>query len=168
ALQGPAWSTSGAALGQSGALVDQGNDPNAVGPAGGSLAADLTSTPDESNNLGLYFYGAHGGDIVAGEGFSDDLSERLNPVWGVFARGTNTADVVLDYSGVDGITTPAAVNLLRRTDASAPWSVVTGEWVHDAGARTFTKTGVTTFSEFALAVFAEGDLAVEASVDDPA
>lgn len=140
----------------------QTNSQTAVGDPGKRLEVTVSSPaqPSTTDYLGIYRTG-DGSVKVTGESFPTGVIQRASILWGVRQFGSVTADLVIDYSQVPGVTNPAIIQLLKRTDAASAWTNVTNDWVRDDNARTFTKTGVTSFSEFAIGDNGGNPLAVE-------
>jgi hypothetical protein len=148
-----------APMGVLGTLV-QTNAATSVGEAGKRLTVTITSGSPTTNYLGIYKTG-QGATSVTGETFPSGVTERRSILWGIREYGNVTADLVFDYSTVPDISDPAAIQLLKRADATSAWTNVTSEFVHDTVNRTFTKTGETSFSEFSIGDNGENPTAVE-------
>ncbi len=156
----PSWASSTASIGSEGAFVSSTSQTN-VGPTGGQLKTTITSTPDNSNNLGVYQFGSVDGSPVSGETYPSGIDKRTNIVWGIVERGTVTANLVFDYSQVSGITSPSTVMLIKRTDASSTaWTEVTLS-SRDNDNKTLTVNGVTSYSEFAIGAGSDNPLPAE-------
>ncbi|MBK9229437.1 MAG: S8 family serine peptidase [Anaerolineae bacterium] len=142
--------SSTAPLGTVGAAVYT-NSQTTIGDAGKQLKVTITSPsqPSTSSYLGIYRVGA-GATNVTAETFPSGVTQRASIFWGIKEFGSVTADLVIDYSSVPGISNPAVIKLLKRSDAASAWTDVTADYTHDTGNRTFTGTGVTDFSEFAV------------------
>jgi len=155
------WSVSTAPIGSEGAFVNTTSQTN-IGPSGGQLKTTISSTPDNSNNLGVYQFGSVSGTPVTSETpYPAGVDKRSNIVWGIAERGTVTANLVFDYSNVAGIETPSTIKLIKRTDASSStWTEVTLT-ARDDVAKTMTVSGVTDFSEFAIGAGSDNALPVE-------
>lgn len=136
------------AIGVTGTLV-QTNSATAVGPTGKRLTVTITSGSPTTNYLGIYKTGS-GADSVTSETFPSGVTQRASIVWGIREFGAATADLVFDYSSVPNITNPAAIKLLKRSDAASAWTDVTADFTHNTDNRTFSKTGVSDFSEFSI------------------
>ncbi len=134
-----------------------------VGDAGKDMTVTITSTPDTSNYLGIYRVG-DGVNHYENESFPAGIDRRANILWGIEEYGDVTATLVFDYSQIPDINDPATIRLLKREDASLPWTDVTGDFTHDTANRTFTATGVTQFSQFTIGTTnaAQNPLAVQA------
>jgi len=154
------WTTSTAPIGSEGAFVNTTSQTN-IGPSGGQLKTTITSTPDNSNNLGVYQFGSVSGQpVTGGETFPGGIDKRSNIVWGIAERGSVTASLVFDYSNVGGIGDPSTIKLMKRTDASSTtWTEVTLSSRDDVN-KTLTVTGATEFSEFALGAGSDNSLPV--------
>ena len=129
-------------------------DLTSIGPSGGQAQVDISVGGDASNYLDVYQLGSLSGAPVTGETFpaGSDVNRRSSIVWGLVETGTVTADLVFDYSGIQGFdNSNSQVKLLKRTNAQSNWVDVTSQFTHDAGAKTFSKTAVTDFSEYAIA-----------------
>jgi len=114
--------------------------------------------------LTAYQYGRTDGPTLtssdAGEDFSNfsgdsQVNQRVHVVWGLEQVGGASGDVTVDFSGVDAVTDPSSVVLLKREGPGAPWTDVTGSWTRDASTETFTRTGVGTSGQYAVAGNAE-------------
>ena len=157
-LQGDAQITafSGAPLGQASDVVGAG-ESRTLGPAGGSVAVSGVSFSGASA-LQLHQYGRVDGPVLDSseptEDFStipDNVTRRLNVVWGIDAVGSGaSADVVIDYSNVEGLNNPENLRLLRRVGPGAPWSDVSDDWVWDGQNQTFSISGLSQFSQYAI------------------
>jgi len=141
------WVISTIPAGSIGEYVDN-TTPTSVGPAGGSLKATITSTPNSTNNLGIYQHGQTDGNWITEEDFPPGVDERTEILWGVWERGNVTSTLVFDYGD---ISSDSEVKLLRREDRISDWTDVTTNYVHDTNANTFTQTGVSEYSEFTIA-----------------
>jgi|GEM_PF-756643 len=152
-----AWVRSGIPFGTN-ALVLQSTTPTPIGTTGQSCSVTITSTPDASNFLNLYHDAIGFGPVSTADVGVWPLGvvKRADIIWGIHAMGAVTADLIFDYSLVGGISNPGQIHLLKRTDQCSEWVDVSGDFVHDAGNRTFTKTGNTSFSEFSIGT-EEGD-----------
>lgn len=121
-----------------------------VGSSGAMLQSTITSVPSSSNNLTAYITGtASGAPVSSGETFPPGVDRRSNIIWGIYEWGNVTANLVINFSSVNGINNISAVKLLRRNRFQSSWSEVTSA-VLDQGNMTFTLSGVTTFYEYAL------------------
>lgn len=159
----PSWTSSTAPLGSEGAFVNSTSQTN-VGPTGGQIKTTITSTPDNSNNLGVYQFGSVDGTLVSGETYPSGIDKRTNIVWGITKRGSVTANIVFDYSQVSGILSPSTVKLIKRTDASSTtWTEVTLS-SRDNDLRTLTVNDATSFSEFAIGAGSDNPLPVEIKI----
>jgi len=128
-----------------------------LGPAGGSVdIKNVSTTGDDA--LQVYQYGRTNGPVLTSsdptEDFSqisDNVSKRLNVVWGLDAVGSSpSADVTVDYSNVQGLSDPSTVRLLKRGGPGQPWKNVSDDWTWDSDAQTFSKSGVSSFSQYAI------------------
>jgi hypothetical protein len=138
-------------MGVVGALV-QTTSLTSVGDAGKQLKVTITSPsqPSGTDYLGIYRTGDGNAHVSSGETFPSGVTQRSSLFWGIHEYGSVTTDLVIDYSAVPGITAPAAIQLLKRSDAASAWSNVTADWTRDDTARTFTRSGVTDFSDFSI------------------
>ena len=168
---------SGAPLGQQAALAS-GGQTRAVGPPGGTVQVGNASATG-ADTLALYQYGTADGALIDGTADGEDFSNvsadrRLNVVWGLepAAEASATATVTFDFSGIAGVNDPAQVRLLTRAGPGTAWQDVTADWTLDAGAKTFSRSGLSAFSQYAVAGTAQAlpvELAgVEATVDGQA
>ena len=148
AYNDPTLELSTAPVGTESKFVDA-TDATSVGDPGKAMTVTITSTPDANNYLGIYRTGEGDGVVTSGETFPAGVTQRANILWGVQEYGDVTADLVIDYSNVTGISL-TDVKLLKRSDAASPWVDVTADFTHDTTHHTFTKTGVTDFSEFTV------------------
>jgi len=156
------WVTSLIPVGETCAFVNT-TSQTTVGDAGKQLKATITTGGDDSNYLGIYQTGDGTDKINSGETFPSGITQRSDIFWGVEEFGTVTADLIIDYSQVGGISTPTAIRLLKRADCSSVWTDVTSSYTHDINNRTFTATGVTSFSEFSVGDGGDNSLPVELS-----
>ena len=158
----PTRATSTAPVGSAGETV-QTAAQTAVGDAGKQLKVTITSPaqPSGTDYLGIYRTGDGNTRVATGETFPSGVTQRASIFWGIREYGSVTVDLVIDYSGVPGVTAPSVIQLLKRSDAASAWTNVTGDWVRDDNARTFTKSGVTDFSEFSIGDNGQNPLAVQ-------
>ncbi|MCB2203985.1 T9SS type A sorting domain-containing protein [bacterium] len=127
--------------------------PVIVGESGASMQTFITSTPDSSNNVIAYIYGDVSEPAITGESFPTGIDARPDIIWGQTLFGSVTTSAIIDYSSISGISTPAAVTLMRRTDPDADWEAVpVSGLTHNTSNRTFTLTGTTSSYEYALGV----------------
>ncbi len=126
------------------------DSPTSTGAVGKTLTVDISSSVDASNCLGIYSWG-DGNTSINGETYPAGITQRINLAWGIEKYGNITADVVFDYSSVDGITDPASLKLLKRTNSNSAWNDITSSAVHNTTNRTFSMSGLTSFSEFSIA-----------------
>jgi hypothetical protein len=151
AYNAPVTEISTAPVGEEGKVVKT-NSATTTGDSGKSLTVTITTPaqPDATNYLGIYRTGEGDGVVNSGETFPAGVTRRANIFWGIHEYGSVTATIVIDYSNVTGIDL-SSIKLLKRSDAVSAWTDVTADFTHDAGAKTFTKTGATDFSEFTVA-----------------
>ncbi len=133
--------------------------PTSVGESGKSMTATITSTPNASNYLGIYRIGK-GIDHYNNETFPAGVDRRSDIIWGIQEYGDVTADLIFDYSQINGVTDPTAIKLLKRHDAASDWADVTSTCTHNTAQRTFTCTGLTEFSEYSIGSNSSNPLAV--------
>ncbi|MDT8324772.1 MAG: LamG-like jellyroll fold domain-containing protein, partial [Bacteroidota bacterium] len=124
-----------------------------TGGSGAQMGATITSTPDSSNNVLLYTYGAASDPPVDSESYSSGIDARAGVVWGHAVFGSVSSALTFDYSGIPGIPDPSSVVLLRRHPSGESWTAVpvTG-LTHSTLTRSFTLTGVTDGYEYAIGV----------------
>lgn len=145
---GPTRAVSTAPVGAVGEFVDT-QTPTAVGEPGKQMTVTITSTPSPTDYLGIYRTGV--GDLqITDEVFPPDVKKRADILWGVHEFGDVTATLVINYANVVGVSDPTLLRVLKRADAASPWVDVTGDFVQDSIAHTFTQTGVTDFSQFTI------------------
>ncbi len=145
---GPTRAISTAPVGAVGAFVDT-QTPTSVGDPGKQMTMTITSTPSTTDYLGIYRTGA-GDSQIMDELFPSEVKKRADILWGVHEFGDVTATLVINYANVDGTGDPMLLRVLKRADVASPWVDVTGSFVHDPLAHTFTQTGVSDFSQFAI------------------
>ena len=129
-------------------------DLTSIGPSGGQVKVTISVGGDASNYLDVYQVGSLSGAPVTGETFpaGSDVNRRSSIAWGLVETGAVTADLVFDYSSIQGFdNSNSQVKLLKRTNAQSNWVDITSQFTHNAGAETFSKTAVTDFSEYAIA-----------------
>ena len=161
AIENAQWLTSTAPVSISSAFVNT-TTTTTIG-SGGTLSVTITSTPGSSNNLSIYQLGSASGlAITTGETFPLLITKRSNIIWGINEWGSVTANLVIDYNGVSGITDASSIKLLRRVRTAIPivWTEVSPSSRDDI-AQTFTLTGQTTFYEYALGSNENNPLPVE-------
>lgn len=153
----PSWVASAVPLGSDGAFVNT-TSQTTIGPSGGQLKTTITSTPDNSNNLGVYQFGSVSGEPVTNETFPNNYNKRSDLVWGIVERGSVLADLVFDYSGVSGINIPSTIRILYR---AGPDSTIWTELPitsRDDVARTVNVNDVALFGEFTIGAGADNSL----------
>ncbi|MFH1196078.1 MAG: LamG domain-containing protein, partial [bacterium] len=162
-INGGTWNTSSIPIGINGTCLNT-TTPTLIGPIGGTENITITSSPGNTDNLGLYQFGSVDGvPVSAGETFPGSITKRSNLVWGVFERGSVTANIIFDYSNITGISDPSTVKIMKRTDAlDATWELTT-EDSRDNTARTISFNNISDFSEFAIGVGEDNPLPVELS-----
>lgn len=158
----PAWVTSTAPLGSTGSWVTS-KTLSQVGSSGTSLSLTLTSTPDSaSNNAALYTFGSLSDSAALGESFPAGIQGREPIIWGVYARGNDTANIVINYGGFLGVTNRFDLRLLKRESADSAWADVTGQFVNNTSDSTFSANNLSSFCEFAVGGASDNALNVEA------
>jgi hypothetical protein len=148
-------SFSGAPIGQTAAALQSGTQT--LGAPDGSVAVSNVSTTGD-DALIVTAHGALNGPALnetnAGEDFSqitDDVTTRLNVVWGLASIGSARADVTFDYSGLASLGDPQNVRLLKRSGGrGTPWIDVSDDWIWNESAQTFSRTEVSSFSQYAI------------------
>jgi len=161
-MAGNEWVTSPIPVGVTGVFVNS-TTQTAVGDAGKQLKTTITSGGDGTNFLGIYTTGSGTDTVASGETFPSGVTQRSDIFWGIEEYGSVTANLIIDYSQISGISTPSAIKLLKRDDVSSDWTNVTSSYTHDTNNRTFTATGVTSFSEFSVGDGGDNSLPVELS-----
>jgi len=136
------------------------DNPTSTEAIGKTITVDISSSVDTSNCLGIYTWG-DGDTPISGETYPAGITQRINLVWGIEEYGDDTADVVFDYSGVNGITDASALKLLKRTSADTAWIDITSSAVHNTTNHTFSMSGLTSFSEFSISDDGTNPLPVE-------
>lgn len=122
-----------------------------VGPSGSTLSAANVST-GSGESIQLYRFGAAAApkrsNSDPGELIRDaDNLTRSNLTWGLATSGGPSADLTIDYSGVQGVSSP--VHLIRRDGPGDVWQNADG-WTHDSGASTFTISGTVPGGQYAV------------------
>jgi hypothetical protein len=150
-FDGIPWSKSGALLGNSAHLICS-TDPTTIGEVGQSCLATITSIPSTSNFLTAYSYVSGLGAVTAPDvgSWPASVVARGDIIWGVHAVGNVTANLVFNYSQLEGVNSPELIRLLKRADGSSEWVDVTASFIHDTASRTFTILGNSSFSEYSV------------------
>ncbi len=144
----PARTISTAAVGTVGELLKT-QTATGVGEPGKQMTVTISSTVTITDYLGIYRTGT-GTQLVTTETFPDGVTWRSNIFWGLQEFGEVAATLVFDYTNVYDTQRVANVQLLKRADATSPWTDVTADFVHDPVNHTFTKTGVMDYSEYSI------------------
>ena len=110
----------------------------------------ITSTPDTNNYLVAYQGGAASDPPVTNETYPAGVEHRAAIIWGFVKKGTVTADLIFDYSGIPGITDPSALRLIKRSSIHSPWKDITDQFTNDTGNLRFVGSGISEFSEFTI------------------
>lgn len=152
-----AWVKSGVPLGSSCIYLNT-TIPTAIGCSGQCCNVTIISTPNASNFLDLYTSSTGLGPVtIADVGiWPEGIVKRADIIWGVHAVGTVTANLVFDYSQMEGVNDPSLIHLIKRSDASSEWIDVTSEFVHNTTTKLFSRTGNSSFSEFSIST-TDGD-----------
>ncbi len=157
------WITSTSPAGTYGKPVRTGA-ATTVGNAGKTLTAQITSTANTANHLGIYNTGNGDGKVTSDDFGASGVTQRSNIIWGVEEYGSCTADLVLDYSGIAGIASnESALKLIKRSDATSIWTDITSAASQNTSNHTFTLSGVTDYSEFSIGDGGTNPLPVELS-----
>ncbi len=143
------WQTSTDPCGNFGISVRSDN-PTSTGETGKTVSVDISTSVDASNCLGIYTWG-YGDTSISGETYPNGITQRVNIAWGIEEYGDVTADVVFDYSSVDGITDDSSLKLLKRISSDSAWSDITSSAIQNTITHTFSMSGLTSFSEFSIA-----------------
>lgn len=131
-----------------------------TGEAGGNVSVTITSTPGNTDNLGVYVYGSlNGPSVSSGETFPIGIDRRSNIVWGIHEWGTISADISIDFSQIQGISNAASLRLLRRSKNTSSWSEVPGVSFNTTN-KTLTLSGTSTFYEYSLGGSSENPMPV--------
>ena len=136
--------------------------PVSVGPDGGQIVVDITSTPSSTNNLCVYQTGSISEQATTGEIFPNGITKRSNIVWGINEWGSVTANILIDYSSVGGITEASSIKLLRRVRDTNTWTEVVPT-SRDNALKTFTLQDQSAFYEYSLGADETNPLPVELS-----
>jgi hypothetical protein len=138
-----------APVGLDGILVTTKQEASA-GPSGGQIALTITSTPGTANFIGIY----QGGNLTSApvdfEVFPDDVFYRTNIFWGAKEFGTVTANVTLNYAGVQQIDRCTNLRLLIRLDARSEWTDITDDARHDCTTQSFSLDKLSEFGEYSI------------------
>jgi len=133
-----------------------------AGAAGKTISAQITSTADNTNYLGIYNTGNGDGKVTSDDFGASGATQRSNIIWGVEEYGSCTANLTFNYSNITGYSSnESALKLLKRNDAESAWTDVTGSAIPNTGNHTFTMSGLTSFSEFSIGDGGENPLPVE-------
>ncbi len=159
---GPTWVTSEAPVGKYG-TYDGTTSGDTTGQSGSTVTGSITSTVDSLDFLGLYSYGSPTDTVVTTETFPSGVNKRSPVIWGIFAVGSDTANVTLNYGGLGGIQNEGGLKVLEREEADSPWVDVTTNFTQDQTNHRFTETGVHTFSQFAIGAGGDNSLPVQAT-----
>ncbi len=141
------WIISTATVGEECNLVKT-QDSTAVGWSGASISVKITSTPNDDNNLSIYFWGAVDLLPVTGESYPSGITRRSNMVWGAREWGTVTSSIFISYPNIANSFNPRTAMLLGRTSGSSIWTQVPA--VSDTVNRTFYSSNVINFNEYAI------------------
>ncbi len=123
--------------------------PTSIGSTGKQMTLTITTTPDNSNFLGIYYTGS-GTDVIDSETFPGNITQRADAVWGVFKTGTVTANLSINYSNIP-LADYQFVRLLKRNNPLSDWTDITTTATQNVSSRTFLLTGLSSFSEFSVA-----------------
>jgi len=141
------WILSTATVGEACKLVKT-QDSTAVGWPGASISVKISSSPDNDNNLSMYFWGAVDLLPVTGESYPSGITRRSNMVWGVREWGSVTSSVFISYPNIANNFNPATSILLGRTSGSSIWTQVPA--VADTVNRWFYADNVNSFNEYSI------------------
>ncbi|MDD5362568.1 MAG: T9SS type A sorting domain-containing protein [Ignavibacteria bacterium] len=142
------WVLSTASVGEDSKIIKT-TDSSYVGWAGASLSVKISSVPDNSNNLSIYFWGFVDGLPVNTESVPAEMTKRSNLVWGINEWGTVTSSIFIAYPNILGNFNPSKCRLLQRTRGSNSWSYVNNV-IADSVQRTFYVPEVTDFMEYSI------------------
>ncbi len=145
------WNRSGVPMGDGGACLAT-TIPTYLGNFGQRCLVEITSLPDQGNFLNLYTAISGGGSFnVADVGtWPENISRRADVIWGIHAVGSITANLVFDYSQLEGVVDAGQAHLIKRAGPGSEWIDVTADFIHDTVNRTFTKLNNGSFSEYSV------------------
>ncbi len=150
--EGSQWVNSTAPIGEDCKLVKT-QDSTSVGWSGASISTKISSTPDDNNNLSIYFWGNVDGLPVVSEIFPSDITRRSDMVWGIREWGTVTSSIFISFPNITTSFRVGSAILLGRVSGSNTWTQVPA--VKDSIERTFYAANVTTFNEYAIGMTEE-------------
>lgn len=150
--EGSQWVLSTAPIGRDCKLVKT-QDSTAIGWSGASLSVKISSTPDDKNNLSIYFWGDVDGLPVTVETFPAGITKRSNMVWGIREWGSVTSSIFISYPNITTNFKPSTAILLGRASGLNTWTQIPA--VPDSVARTFYAANVTDFKEFSIGMTEE-------------
>ena len=150
--EGSQWVNSKAPIGEDCKIVKT-QDSTSVGWSGASISTKISSTPDDNNNLSIYFWGNVDGLPVVSEIFPSDITRRSDMVWGIREWGTVTSSIFISFPNITTSFRVGSAILLGRISGSNIWTQVPA--VKDSIARTFYAANVTTFNEYAIGMTEE-------------
>ena len=157
------WITSTSPVGSIGKSVRT-NFAASIGTSGKTITAQITSTANNTNYLGIYNTGNGDGKVTSDDFGASGATQRSNIIWGVEEYGSCTSDLVLDYSGIAGIASnESALKLIKRSNAASIWSDITSTASQNTSNHTFTLSGITDYSEFSIGDGGVNPLPVELS-----
>lgn len=149
-------------------------------PAGDNTVEFPLGTASTSKSVTISFTGAAGGTLTCSYNAgspgtsglplndgSTQISDVANGYWSIVdggALGGGSYDITFNASGISGLTDFTSARLLKRDNAGADWTEISGE---PGGFTDFTMTGLTSFSEFGVGV-AAGAFPVELASFDAA
>lgn len=150
--EGSQWVNSTAPIGEDCKLVKT-QDSTSVGWSGASISTKISSTPDDNNNLSIYFWGNVDGLPVVSENFPTNITRRSNMVWGIREWGAVTSSVFISFPNITTNFRVGSAILLGRVSGSNTWTQVPA--YKDSIARTFYAANVTTFNEYSIGMTEE-------------
>lgn len=150
--EGSQWVNSTAPIGEDCKIVKT-PDSTSVGWSGASLSTKLSSTPDDNNNLSLYFWGNVDGLPIMSESFPSGITRRSNMVWGIREWGTVTSSIFISFPNITTSFRVGSSKLLGRISGANTWTQISA--VLDSTARTFYAANVTNFNEYAIGMTEE-------------
>ncbi|NOX17842.1 MAG: choice-of-anchor D domain-containing protein [Chlorobi bacterium] len=155
------WITATSPVGKYGKAVVT-TAPTAAGATGKTITADISSSVNNDNYLGIYAYGRGDRKVTNDDFGSSGATQRSEIIWGVEEFGAVTSDLVFDYSNIAGYSTnEGALKLLKRSDATSAWTEVISSVTQNTVNHTFTISGITDYSEFSVGDGGENPLPVE-------
>ena len=150
--EGSQWVASTAPIGRDCKLIKT-QDSTSIGWSGASLSVKISTTPDNDNNLSMYFWGDVDGLPVSGETYPSGITRRSNMVWGIREWGNVASSIFISYPNITTSFRPGSTILIGRVSGSNTWTQISA--VPDSLARSFYSANITDFKEFSIGMTEE-------------